>query len=140
MYTASAGATSAFPGEVIASATWNSVFADIQAALTQLGQQQLYAVNAPRVITSYSAFTVNPADRVVLIEAAVGTVFLPAAATKLNPVTIIGAISTIFGSGNAVLLPTSPELVNSFARYTMTSNFQSLTLLPLAGGGWVIYT
>ena len=139
MYTASAGATSAFPGEVIASATWNSVFADIQAALTQLGQQQLYTVNAPRVITSYSAFTVNLTDRVVLIEAAVGTVFLPLASTKLNPVTFIGAGGTIFGSGNAVLLPTSPDTIDGLLKTTLTGNYQSITLLPLPSGGWLVY-
>lgn len=37
-YTAATGATTAQAGDVIRSATWNSIFTDIQTALTQLGQ------------------------------------------------------------------------------------------------------
>jgi hypothetical protein len=37
-YTAATGATTAAAGNVIRSATWNSIFTDIQTALTQLGQ------------------------------------------------------------------------------------------------------
>jgi hypothetical protein len=37
-YTAATGALNATSGKVIASATWNSIFTDLQTALTQLGQ------------------------------------------------------------------------------------------------------
>ena len=40
VYTPPNGAENAFPGEVIASATWNSIFTDLSGALTFLGQQQ----------------------------------------------------------------------------------------------------
>ena len=40
MYTPPNGAENAFPGQIIASATWNSIFTDLSTALTFLGQQQ----------------------------------------------------------------------------------------------------
>lgn len=40
MFTPVNGAINAFPGEVIASATWNSINSDYATALTFLGQQQ----------------------------------------------------------------------------------------------------
>ena len=38
VYTPPDGATNAFPGQVIKSATWNTVFGDISTALTDIGQ------------------------------------------------------------------------------------------------------
>jgi len=38
VYTPASGATTAFPGQVIASATWNAIFTDISNALTDLAQ------------------------------------------------------------------------------------------------------
>ena len=136
IYTPPNGATNAFPGEVIASATWNAIFTDISAALTQLGQQQI--VQSPRVISATGNFTVGVTDRIILVEAAASTIFLPAGATKLNPVTIIGDAGTIFGSNNAVLLPNGSETISSLARLTLTGNYQSITLLPLAAGGYLV--
>jgi hypothetical protein len=41
VYTAEPGATDAVPGEVIRSATWNTIFSDLSTALTQIGQSQV---------------------------------------------------------------------------------------------------
>ena len=78
-------------------------------------------------------------DRVILVEAAAGTIVLPASATKVNPVTIIGGASTIFGSANAVLMPNGSEKIDGLSSATLTGNYQSITLLPLAAGGWLVY-
>jgi hypothetical protein len=137
VYSPPNGAENAFPGEIIASATWNAIFTDISNALTQLGQQQL--VYSPRIISTPGTFTVAVNDRVVLVEAAAGTIVLPASATKVNPVTIIGGSSTIFGSANAILLPNGAEKIDGLDSTTLTGNYQSITLLPLAAGGWLVY-
>lgn len=41
MYTPPDGAEDAVPGEVIRSATWNTIFTDLSSALTQVGQSQV---------------------------------------------------------------------------------------------------
>jgi hypothetical protein len=137
VYTPPNGATNAFPGQIIASATWNAIFTDIANALTQVGQQQL--VYLPRIISTPGTFTVAVNDRIILVEASAGTIVLPASATKVNPVTIIGGSSTIFGSNNAILLPNGIETVDGLSSVTLTGNYQSITLLPLAAGGWLVY-
>jgi hypothetical protein len=137
VFTPPNGATNAFPGQIIASATWNAIFTDIANALTQVGQQQ--TVYAPRVITTAAAFTVGAIDRVILVDQAVGTIFLPSSATKLSPVTIIGNAPSVFGSGNAVLQPNGTETIDGLSSVTLTGNYQSVTLLPLSGGGWLVY-
>ena len=139
VYTPPNGAENAFPGQIIASATWNAIFTDISNALTQLGLQLVnWQCFNPRIISSPGNITVGVNDRIILIEASVPSIILPAAATKVNPVTIIGDGSTIFGSNTAILIPSSGELISGLSRTTLVSNYQSITLLPLAAGGWLM--
>jgi hypothetical protein len=135
VYTPPNGAENAFPGEVIASATWNAIFTDISTALTQLGQQQITFL--PRSVTVPGNISIATTDRVVLIQANVGTITLPASATKLNPVTIVGNASGIFGTHNALITPNGSEKIDGLNNMTLANDYQSITLLPLASGGWV---
>ena len=136
IYTPPNGAENAFPGEVIASATWNSIFTDIAEALTQLGQQQV--VYNPRIINASGVVSVAVADRLILIEASVPNILLPPGATKLNPVTIIGNAAGIFSITNATLTPSGSEKIDGLAlNPVLTNDYQSITLLPLAAGGYV---
>ena len=57
MYTPPNGAENAFPGEIIASATWNSIFTDLSAALTFLGQQQIPVALTDQAIISFDMST-----------------------------------------------------------------------------------
>lgn len=139
IYTPPNGATDAFPGQIIASATWNSIFSDIATALTELGQQQTNTVLKPRIISVFGAFTVSSTDRIILVDNPAGTIYLPAAANKVNPVTIIGNSSTIFGSANSLILPNGAETISGLLMTTLTANYQAITLLPLPGGGWLMY-
>lgn len=129
------GAENAFPGEVIASATWNAIFTDIANALTQLGQGQITYL--PRSITVAGNATIATNDRLVLIQANVGTLSLPSAATKLNAVTIIGNSVGIFSSHNMIVNAAGAEKIDNLTGFTLTTDYQSITLLPLTGGGWV---
>jgi hypothetical protein len=136
-YTPASGATTAVPGEVIASATWNAIFTDIAAALTQLGQST--SVQTPRIITSPGSITVAVTDTVILIQASVPNINLPASATKTSPVTIIGNAAGIFGTNNSTLVPSGAEMINGLAvNPVLATDHQSLTLQPLAAGGWAI--
>jgi hypothetical protein len=135
VYTPPNGAENAFPGEVIASATWNAIFTDISNALTQLGQQQITFL--PRSVTAPGNISINVGDRIVLIQANVGTITLPASATKLNPVTIVGNASGIFSTHNALINPNGAEKIDGLSSVTLQSDYQSITLLPLVSGGWV---
>ena len=135
IYTPPNGAENAFPGEIIASATWNAIFTDISNALTQLGQQQI--VQSPRVISSSGTLTIATTDTVVLVGAATPVIKLPASATKVSAVTIIGNAAGIFSTTHATLTPNGGELINGLASNpVLTADYQSITLLPLAAGGW----
>ena len=134
VYTAPAAATDAFAGKVIASADWNAIFTDIQTALTQLGQKQI--VFSPRIITTVGAITVAVTDLIILIGANVSTITLPASVTKINPVTIIGNAAGIFSVHNSTITPNGAETIDGLATLVLTADYQSITLYPLAAGGW----
>jgi len=135
-YTPASGALSAAPGQIIASATWNAIFTDLSAALTRLGQNQI--IQSPRIINGAGNITINVVDTVVLIQASAPIINLPAAATKPSPVTIIGNAAGIFSSNNSVLTPNGAEKIDGLSTVTLTTDYQVVTLVPLAAGGWVI--
>lgn len=137
IYTPPNGAESAFPGQVIASATWNSIFTDIATALTQLGQQQI--VYNPRIISTVGNVSVSVGDRIILINVNVPHINLPPSATKTNPVTIIGNAAGIFSVSNSTLTPSGSEKIDGLATNpVLTGDYQSITLLPLATGGYLV--
>jgi len=73
-YTPPAGATSAAPGQVIASATWNSIHSDLATALTTLGQCN--AIN--NVNTTQGATIANTSETDLI------TIALPANLLDVN--------------------------------------------------------
>jgi hypothetical protein len=136
VYTPASGALSAAPGQVIASATWNAIFTDISNALTRLGQNQL--IQGPRIVNGAGGITINVVDTTVFIQASVPTISLPAAATKPSPVTIVGNAAGIFSAHNSIIDPNGAETIDGLSTVTLTVDYQTVTLIPLATGGWVI--
>lgn len=137
IYTAPTGATTAAPGEVIRSATWNSIFTDLSTALTQLGEGVFIA--SPRLITTPGSFTVTTLDTNILISVPAPTITVPLSSTKKGKIYIYGAASTIFASNNSVLVCTGGETINGAATRTLTTNYQSIVLFPIpAGGGYLV--
>ena len=134
VYTAPAAATDAFAGKVIASADWNAIFTDIASALTQLGQKQI--IFLPRIISGSGNITVATTDLTILIGASVPVINLPASATKLNPVTIIGNASGIFSTHNSTVTPNGAETIDGLSTVVLNNDYQAITLFPLAAGGW----
>lgn len=136
VYTPPTGAENAVPGQIIASATWNTIHTDISTALTQLGEQNW--TQTPRVISSPGSFTVQTTDAFIFVQASAPTITLPASSTKLFPVKIMGASGTIFSGFNSVLLPTGGDKISGESAATLTVAYQVATLFPLASGGYII--
>lgn len=136
VYTPPNGATNAFAGQIIASATWNALFADIASALTKCGQNQL--IQAPRIISAVGNITVSTTDRIIIIQASVPIITLPASITKLNPVTIVGGAVGIFSTFNSTLTPNGSEKIDGLTpNPVLQGDFQAITLVPIAFG-WII--
>ena len=75
IYTPPTGATNATPGDVIRSATWNTVFGDIALALTQLGQQSF---NTKPATVAASPYTVASQDATLIFNVSgTATVVMP---------------------------------------------------------------
>jgi hypothetical protein len=139
VYTPPTGAENATPGAVIRSATWNSIFTDIATALTQVGQQSF--VQAPRAITANGSFTVHTTDVAIYVGAAVGTIFMPGASLMAAPVRILGAASTVYGSGTVLVMSTTTDKFDNQGTVTLATNYQVATFWPIPtiiGGGYVV--
>lgn len=137
VYTPPTGAQNAAPGVVIRSTTWNTIFTDISAALTTLGQASP-AVAAPTTLSAASAYTVVPADRVVLVSAAVGTIVLGAATLRAGNLTIMGTSTLFFGTNSVVLLPTGADKISGAGSLVLNRGFQATVLYALPSGGYVV--
>src|SRR5580765_4290116 len=95
VYTPPAGATDAASGDVIHSATWNTIFSDLATALTSLGENSY--INANRYVSSGS-FTVTATDAVVVVQGSSPTITVPLASTRTGGFWLISGSSTIFGN------------------------------------------
>lgn len=136
VFTLPAAATSAFAGKTIASADWNDIFQDIIDSMTQLGKGQI--VRSPRIISGAGDITVAVDDLIILIQASVPNINLPASATKTSPVTIVGSAAGIFGTNNSLIVPNGVQTIDGLANVTLSNDYQAITLLPLAAGNWRI--
>lgn len=137
IYTPPLGAENAMPGEVIRSATWNSIFTDIATALTQLAQKQL--IQQPTIISNSSGYLVSTIDTLILVIGNTPGITLPDSTSKTSPVTIVGAATGIFSANNMTLFTQNSQLIDGLASgsIVLTTDYQSITLVPLASGGWV---
>lgn len=137
VYTPPLGAENAVPGAVIRSATWNAIFTDIATALTQLAQQQI--INPPTAVNNVSGYTSLTTDTLILVTGNTPGITLVDSTTKSSPVTIVGAATGIFSTYNTTLLTTNSQTIDGLASGTvvLTTDYQSITLVPLVSGGWV---
>lgn len=133
VYTPAAGATTAAPGDVIRSATWNAIFTDISSALTLLGQQ-LYRVTlvtaTPYVPLSTDAFLeVNFAGAVAIN--------LPTAASRAGYPLKIKDISGVAHTNNITITPNGAETIEGSTSLVIQNDWQGYTLYPITGG-WIL--
>jgi hypothetical protein len=129
VYTPPTGAENAAPGEVIRSATWNTIFTDIAAALTQLGQSSW--VVTPRVITTAGSFTVHTTDSIIQVKASAPTIFLQPVSLMTAPVKIMGATASVFGNFTSVVVPVPPDTISGQGTLLLNANFQVATFFPV---------
>jgi len=133
VYTPPTGAQNAAPGTVIRSSVWNTIFTDMAAALSLLGQSAW--VTTPRSVTG--SFTVAAVDAVVFVTGSAPTIFLPSCTVKQGQVLICSGNNTVFGTFNSILVPSGAEKVNQAATYTLNQNNTVLILVPLTSGGYL---
>ena len=135
LYTPTSGALTAAASQVISSAVWNAIFTDISAALTQLarGQQPQTA----RIITSPGNITVTSTDQIIIVQVSVPNINLPTSVGRTARLTILGNAAGIFSSNNSLIVPNGSEKIDGLNNVTLTVDYQSIVLLPLAAGGWI---
>lgn len=133
VYTPPAGATTAAPGDVIRSATWNSIFSDISSALTMLGQQ-LYKVT----LVTATPYTVLSTDTFVQVNfAGAVTINLPTAASRNGYPVKIKDISGAAHTNVITILPNGAETIEGSTSLLIQNDWQGYTLYPTSGG-WVL--
>lgn len=130
IYTPPTGAENAAPGQVIRSATWNTIFTDIATALTQLGQASY--LNGPRTVSG--SFTVVTTDSTILVNGSAPTISLPSAATKLGAVYIYGDVAGVFSTNTSTIIPAGAETINGQNSYLLNRDYQAVYLQPVSGG------
>lgn len=133
VYTPATGATTAAPGDLIKSATWNSIFVDISSALTLLGQQ-LYGSTGV-VVTPYAPVS---ADSLLLVNrAGVVAINLPTAASRNGYPLAIKDISGAAQTNNITITANGTDRIETQVSITIDVAFGGYMLFPISGG-WVI--
>lgn len=135
VYTAATGATNAAAGDVIRSSTWNSIFTDIQTALTLLGQQ-LY--NQTSVTASPYAPAATDTLALVNVAGAV-TVNLPAASGRSGYPITIKDISGNAATNNITINRNGADTIEGKTSIVINNNYGFFKLIPITGG-WIVGT
>ncbi len=130
VYTPPSGATTAAAGDIIRSATWNSIHSDLSTAINILSW-------GTRRTASTGSFSVAAGDAFILVTANAPAITLPLASTKTCPVLIVGGAAGIFSVNNSTVSPTAPDTISGLASIVLSSDFQILELIPLASGGYI---
>lgn len=143
VYTPAAGATTAAPGDVIRSATWNSIFTDISTALSTLGAQGL--ANIANVL-AFGADPSGAADSTTSIQNAInslsatsGIVFFPKGVYKISaPLTISVTGISLIGAGRLSSVIRNASATTDII--TITASYTRIDSLALIGTTGVVAT
>lgn len=136
VYSPASGATTAVPGAIIRSATWNSIFTDISSALTLLGQQ-LY--NETTVAVGASPYTPLATDTLLVLTTSGGaiTINLPSAASRSGyPLTIKDNTGNA-ATNNITVNRNGSDTIEGQTSFTIANNWGMLTLTPQSTT-WII--
>lgn len=132
VYTPYTGAESAAPGQVISSATWNSIFTDLSAALTLLGQQ-LYGTTS---VTASSYTTVSTDAFIQVNYAGAVTINLQASSARAGYPITIKDVGNRAHTNNITITPNGADTIQGLSGIVITTNYGGYTLFPITGG-WV---
>ncbi len=141
LYTPVSGAVDAFPGQVIASATWNAINQDVADALTLLGQLGLAE---PTIKTTAGPFTITTETYIALNKGApsVTSIVLPAVATRNEQA--LRVVDWAGNAGNITFTPHGAETIEGLATWVLVSSGGAglggkITLKPSTSlSGWVV--
>lgn len=131
VYTPPDGATDAFPGETIRSATWNSIFSDISTALSQLGPA-VFTVPTSVTGASYTVLATDTYLRVNRSGAVAVNLGLASARAglKLRVKDVSGAAS----SNNITINRASPDTIDGANTLQILADYGTWELIPRTGG------
>lgn len=132
-YTPASGATTAAPGDIIRSATWNAIFEDISDALTLLGEQ-LY--NTTSVIASPYVPVATDAFLLVNFAGAVA-INLPSAASRGGFPLAIKDISGAAHTNNITINRDGTDTIEGATSIVIDADWGGWHLYPVTGG-WVL--
>jgi PPE-repeat protein len=134
IYTPPSGATTAAPGDLIKSATWDAIFTDLSSALTLLGQQ-LYGTTP---VTSSSPYVPVATDTFVLIAVAGAyTVNLPTGASRIGYPLIIKDGTGTANTNNITINANGSDTIEGHASVVINASYGAYFLYPVSGG-WII--
>jgi hypothetical protein len=136
VYTPASGATTAVPGGIIRSSTWNAIFTDITSALTLLGQQ-LY--NTTAVAIGASPYTPVATDTLLLAASSGGsiTISLPTAASRSGYPLKIKDSTGNAATNNVTITANGTDRIEGLVSVKINVNYGGYTLMPVTGG-WII--
>ena len=136
VYTPASGATTATPGQIIASATWNAIHTDFSNALTLLGQQ-LY--NQTPVAFGASPYTPVATDSLLLVASSGGaiTISLPSAASRNGyPLKVKDSTGNSL-TNNITINRNGSDTIEGLTSIKIATAFGGYYLVPVTGG-WII--
>lgn len=136
VYTPASGATTATPGAIIASATWNSIFTDLSNALTLLGQQ-LYGSTA--IDNTKSPYAPTTTDTLLLVSTtgAAVVINLPSASSRNGYRLRIKDSGGDAFTNNITINRNGTDLIEGLTSLTISTNYGGYDLIPVTGG-WII--
>jgi hypothetical protein len=133
VYTPASGATTAAPGDVIRSATWNAIFEDISDALSLLGEQ-LYNTTT----VSASPYVPLATDAFLLVNVAGAVAInLPSAASRNGFPLAIKDISGNAHTNTITINRDGTDTIEGATSITITSDWGGWHLYPVTGG-WIL--
>ena|SRR5882672_515405 len=135
IYTPPSGAESAFPGQVIASATWNAIFTDISSALSLLGEVFLAE---PTIKTTAGPFVVTNELMYILNKAApsITAITLPAVATRNQQWLMI--VDWGGNAGDITLTPAGGQTIQGQATWIIGSGGKIILVPSTSLSGWIV--
>lgn len=132
IYTGPSGSTDAAPGDVIRSATWNTINTDYASALTTLAQNAWTPVAA--TITS-GPYTIATTDAALIFNMTVSaTVAMPTASSYSGRWLRMKSIGTIVVASATVVIPLSTSTLGT----TILTGSGKWAALQSNGTSWVV--
>lgn len=132
-YTPAAGATTAAPGDIIRSATWNAIFTDISNALTSLGQ----ALYGTTTVTTTPYVPLATDTFLLMNVAGAAVVNLPTAASRAGYPLVIKDISGAASTNNITINRNTADTIDGLTSIALNVDYEGYSLHPITGG-WAL--